>query len=61
MDMWEDTSKGYSCSNKGIEFFVPADGKLEVARGNALDFEIFGSVLLTQTQLTQLQIKYYGK
>jgi hypothetical protein len=49
MDMWEDTSEGYSCSNEGIEFFVPADGKLEVARGNALDFEILSSVLLTQT------------
>jgi hypothetical protein len=47
MDMWEDTSEGYSCSNEGIEFFISPDGELEVARGNAHDFEIFGSVLLT--------------
>jgi hypothetical protein len=48
MYMWEDTSEGYSCFNKGIGFFVSADGELEVARGNALDFEILGSVLLSQ-------------
>jgi hypothetical protein len=47
MDMWEDTSEDYCCSNESIEFFVSADGELEVTRGNALDFEILGSVLLT--------------
>jgi hypothetical protein len=49
MDMWEDTSEGYCSSNESIEFFVSADGELEVARGNTLDFEILGSVLLINT------------
>jgi hypothetical protein len=43
--MWQDTSEGDSCADEGIEFFVSADGKLEVARGNALDLEILGGVL----------------
>jgi len=47
MDMWEDTSEGYCSSNEIIEFFVSADSELEVTRGNAFDFEILGSVLLT--------------
>ena len=46
MDMWEDTPEGYGCSNESIEFFVSADGELKVARGNALNFEILGSVLI---------------
>jgi hypothetical protein len=47
MNMWEDTSEGYCSSNEIIEFFVSADSELEVTRGNAFDFEILGSVLLT--------------
>jgi hypothetical protein len=45
MDMWEDASEDYCSSNEIIEFFVSADGELEVTRRNALDFEILGSVL----------------
>lgn len=47
MDMWEYTSEGYCSSNEIIEFFVSADSEQEVTRGNAFDFEILGSVLLT--------------
>lgn len=43
--MWQDTSEGDSGANEGIEFFVTADGKLEMAGSNALDLEILGGVL----------------
>jgi len=42
--VWQDTSEGDSGANEGIEFFVTANGKLEMARSNALDLEILGSV-----------------
>jgi hypothetical protein len=43
--MWQDTSESDCGTDKGIEFFVSADRELQVARCNALDFEILGSVL----------------
>lgn len=44
VDTRQDTSKGDGRADKVIQFFITADGKLEVARGNALHLEILGSV-----------------
>jgi hypothetical protein len=43
--VWQDTSKGNGCADQGIQFLVSADGELQVARRNALDFEVLRSVL----------------
>lgn len=43
--MWKDTTESDGCADQCIKFFVTADGKLEVARRDALDFEILGGVL----------------
>ena len=43
--MWKNTSEGDGCADQGIEFFVSADGKLKVAGGDTLDFEILCGVL----------------
>ena len=43
--MWEDTTKGDRCADEGIEFFISADGELQVAWGNTLNFEILCGVL----------------
>jgi len=43
--VWQDTSECDSCADEGIEFFVSANGELEMARGNTLDFEILGGIL----------------
>ena len=45
VDVWQDTSEGNGGTDQGIEFFVTTDGELQMARGNALDFEVLGSVL----------------
>lgn len=45
--MWKDTTEGDSCADKGIEFFVSADGELQVAGSDTLDLEILGSILQT--------------
>ena len=45
VDMWEDTTKGDCCADERIEFFVSADGKLKVAGGDTLNFEILRGVL----------------
>jgi len=44
IDMWQDTSKGDGGADQSVEFFIATDSELEVARGNALDFEILGGV-----------------
>jgi hypothetical protein len=36
----QDTSKGNGGADQGVEFFVAADGELQVARRDTLDFEI---------------------
>ncbi len=43
--MWEDTTEGDSGADESVELLVAADGKLEVAGGDALDLEVLGSVL----------------
>lgn len=43
--MWENTSEGDRGANEGVEFFVTADGELEMAGSDALDFEVLGGVL----------------
>jgi hypothetical protein len=45
VDVGENTSKGNRGPDKGVELFVAANRELEMARGNALDLEILGSVL----------------
>ena len=42
--MRQDTTKGNRRSDQGVEFFVAADGELQVAGRDALDFEVFGRV-----------------
>lgn len=42
--MRDDTSASNGGLDKGVEFFVTADGKLQVARVDALDLEILGGV-----------------
>lgn len=49
--MWQDASKGDGGADQGVEFLVSADGELEVARGNALDFEILRGVLSTRISI----------
>ena len=45
IDVGKDTPKGNGGTNQGIKFFITANRKLKVTRGNALDFEILGSIL----------------
>ena len=42
--MRKDTAEGNCSADKGIEFFVAADGELQVSRCDALDLQIFGGV-----------------
>jgi len=42
--MREDTTKGDRGADERVEFFVSADGELQVTRGDTLDFEILGGV-----------------
>ena len=43
--MREDTTKGDRGADERVKFFVSADGELQVAWGDTLDFEILGGVL----------------
>lgn len=45
VDVGKDTTEGDSGADQGIEFFVTANGELQVARGDALDLEILCGVL----------------
>lgn len=42
--MWQNTSESDRCADKRIEFLVTANGKLKMARRDALDLEILGSI-----------------
>ena len=44
VDMRQDTTERDRGPDKGVEFLVAADGELQVARGDALDFEVLGGV-----------------
>ncbi len=44
MDVRDDTTAGDRCLDERIQFFVSADGQLQVARCDALDAEILGRV-----------------
>lgn len=48
VDVWQNTSKGDSCADEGIEFFVSANGELKMAGSDTLDFEILGGILYTK-------------
>lgn len=43
--MWQDTTKRDCCANKSVQFFVTADGELQMARGDTLDLKVLGCVL----------------
>jgi len=43
--MWQDSSESDRGADEGVEFFVAADGKLEMAGSDTLDLEILGGVL----------------
>lgn len=45
VDVGKNTTEGDGGADQRIELFVTTDGKLQVARGDALDLEILGSVL----------------
>ena len=45
VDMRQDTTKGNGGADQRVEFFVATNGQLEMTRGDAFDFEIFGRVL----------------
>lgn len=42
--MRQDTSKSDGGADQSVEFFVTADGELQVARRDALDFKILSGV-----------------
>jgi len=42
--MRKDTTEGNGRADEGIEFFVTADGELQVAGSDTFDFEILGGV-----------------
>lgn len=43
--MWQDAAKSNRRADKRVELFVTSDGKLKVARRDALDLEVLGSIL----------------
>lgn len=45
VDVRQDTAKGNGGADQGVKFLVTANGKLEMARCNALDLEILCGVL----------------
>ena len=45
VDVREDTTEGDRGADERVEFFVPADGELQVAGGDTLDFEILCGIL----------------
>lgn len=42
--MWKHTSKCDGGSNQGVQFLVTADGQLQMAGRDTLDFEILGCI-----------------
>lgn len=44
IDVWQYAAESDGGADEGVEFFVASDGELEVARGDALDLEVFGGV-----------------
>ena len=57
--MWQDSSERNGGADQSVEFFVAADRKLEVAGGNALDFEILSGVL-GKHELVGIQADRWG-
>jgi hypothetical protein len=45
VDVGENTSEGNCSPDKGVEFFVAANGELEMAGSDTLDLEVLGRVL----------------
>lgn len=60
IDVWKDTSEGNSCTDKGIELFITANGELEVSRGDTLDLEILGRILYMNVSLARIR-QQFGK
>ena len=44
MDVGDNTTTSDGRLNKRVELFITADSQLQVARGNAFDFEVFAGV-----------------
>jgi hypothetical protein len=42
--VWQYTSEGNGSADKRVQFFVTANGKLQVARRDTLHFQILGGV-----------------
>jgi hypothetical protein len=52
VDVWQDTTESDRRVNEGVEFFVTADGELQVSGRDALDFEVLCGV--------SGQLEYFG-
>jgi hypothetical protein len=52
VDVWQDTTESDRRVNEGVEFFVTADGELQVSGRDALDFEVLCRV--------SGQLEYFG-
>jgi hypothetical protein len=46
VDVGKDTSEGDGCADEGVEFFVSADGELEMAGCDTFDLQVLCGVLL---------------
>jgi hypothetical protein len=44
IDVWQNTSESDCCADKRVQLLVTANGELKVARRDALDLEILGSI-----------------
>lgn len=44
VDMRQHTSESDGCTNQGVQLFITANGKLQMARSNTLDFKVLGGV-----------------
>jgi|UniRef100_A0A804LE27 hypothetical protein len=44
VDVRDDAAPGDGALDEGVELLVPADGELQVARGDALDLEVLAGV-----------------
>ena len=42
--MWQDTSESDRSADERVELLVTSDGELQMARCDALDFEVLGGV-----------------
>lgn len=53
VDVREDTSKSDGGADQGIQFFVAADGELEMAGCDTLDLQVLGSILWREYRVSR--------